>query len=724
MKKTLRTRRAAALAALVFSLAAAGYTADTPRLRVLTFNVWSGLDYVGFAKFGEYEPTARREARFAAFAAQAKALDPDVIFVQEANFAGTYARRLASALGMDEIHQVVNGGIKLGPLGLPFNLKEGNAILAKPGLGLRRQDDWKLSGPFGFFGDTLTIHFSEAIFALAGKIIVGTTPVTLVNVHFVSSPPDDEAALRKLRDLPDGRVLTDAEFDRALVQMKERTQRRAEEMRSLIKDLGTLAADIPVIVGGDFNVGEDSAQYRNFLASSNLIDTLDAVRKRAAGSAPLPILSWDPARNDNIAYSSRPVDASGEKLEGYDLLDALSNTIPQRIDFILLNHLFREEDALSASPAIDKPQNGVYASDHFGITADVDLARAAAAAPREPGTVVRPARFTPEFLPIAMWDTDIGFGYGLKSFLLNPLGLAESFDITLFNSTKGERWYRFVFSLPDFESRQGKIYPWALDLTIDYDKMISNNFFGVGNGTRWSDRETYMREPVDLSLTVSRGLTGRLVAQLGLRYKSVSNSHFADGSVLARQPPDLNTGTARYASLFAVLRYDSRDSYINPSEGFVAQAEAETAPRLEGTNVHFQRLGGWLQYYAVLFQPKTVFALRFGGQSLFGNNLPVQALLPLGGNQTLRGSPQDRYLDKSYLLLNAEIRFPLVWRLGGVVGWDTGKVWPSLRRFDFKGWASNPTFGLRLAMKTFIVRLDVGLGTDSTGVYFNFGQLF
>jgi endonuclease/exonuclease/phosphatase family metal-dependent hydrolase len=724
MKNTIRTANAAALAVLWLAMAAAGFAADGPRLRILTFNVWSGLDYVGFAKFGEYEPASRRETRFAAFLAQAKALNPDVIFIQEANFAGSYARRLAAALGLDEIHQVVNGGIKLGPLGLPSNLKEGNAILAKPGLGLRRHDDWKLSGPFGFFGDTLTIHFSEAIFVLAGKIVVGETPIYLVNVHFVSSPPDDEAALGKLRGLPDGKALTDAAFARALVQVRERTKRRADEMASLIKDLAALPADTPVIVGGDFNVGEDSAQFRDFLASSKLIDTLDAVRKRTAGDAPWPAWSWDPSRNDNIGYSSRPVDASGEKLEGYDLMDALSNTIPRRIDFILLNPVFREEDALAASLAINGRQNGVYASDHFGITADVDLARAASAAPKEPGTVVRPAGFTPEFLPIAMGDTDIGFGYGLKSFLLNPLGLAESFDITLFNSTKGERWYRFVFSLPDFEIRQGRIYPWALDLTVDYDKMIRNNYFGVGNASRWSDRETYTREPIELSLTLSRGFTSRLVGQLGLRYKAVTNSRFAEMSALAHRPPDLNAGTADYGSVFAGLRYDSRDSTINPSEGFVAQAEAEMAPRLGGANVHFQRLGGWLQYYSVLFLPKTVFAIRFGGQSLFGSNLPVQVLLPLGGNQTLRGSPQDRYLDKSFLLINAEIRFPIVGRLGGVVGWDTGKVWPSLGRFDLKNWASNPTLGLRLAMKTFIVRLDAGLGQDSTGIYFKFGQLF
>ena len=84
----------------------------------------------------------------------------------------------------------------------------------------------------------------------------------------------------------------------------------------------------------------------------------------------------------------------------------------------------------------------------------------------------------------------------------------------------------------------------------------------------------------------------------------------------------------------------------------------------------------------------------------------------------------DRYLDKSYALMNAELRFPLIGRLGGMVGTDAGKVMPSLKRFDLKGWAVNPAFGLRYYMKTFVVRMDIGLGRETTGFYFNFGHLF
>src|SRR5512135_2410606 len=60
-----------------------------------------------------------------------------------------------------------------------------------------------------------------------------------------------------------------------------------------------------------------------------------------------------------------------------------------------------------------------------------------------------------EGLPILSYDTDTGFGYGAKLFLLNLLGGNESLDAIAFQSSKGERWYRLVIALPDFELRQG-----------------------------------------------------------------------------------------------------------------------------------------------------------------------------------------------------------------------------------------------------------------------------
>jgi len=90
----------------------------------------------------------------------------------------------------------------------------------------------------------------------------------------------------------------------------------------------------------------------------------------------------------------------------------------------------------------------------------------------------------------------------------------------------------------------------------------------------------------------------------------------------------------------------------------------------------------------------------------------------LGGNNSIRGIPQDRYFSESYILLNEEVGIPIWWRFGGVLGFDTGnsKTTPD--------WIINTVVGIRFYMDNFIVRADFGIGAESTGFYFNFGHLF
>ena len=211
---------------------------------------------------------------------------------------------------------------------------------------------------------------------------------------------------------------------------------------------------------------------------------------------------------------------------------------------------------------------------------------------------------------------------------------------------------------------------------------------------------------------------------IGVRYKTVRNLKFDPESRLRDTPPDLNASRASFAALYAVARYDTRDSTVHPTRGVLIETEAEIAPPSPATDVDFTRVAATLQRYSVLWHPTTVLALRLKVQALLGDDLPVQLLLPIGGGSTLRGSPQDRYLDKASAVFNAELRFPLIANLGGVGGIDAGKVWSSLARVDFKDWAANPTLGLRYYLPTFVVRLDVGLGRETTGIYFNFGHAY
>lgn len=330
---------------------------------------------------------------------------------------------------------------------------------------------------------------------------------------------------------------------------------------------------------------------------------------------------------------------------------------------------------------------------------------------------------TVDILPILTYDTDVGFGLGVKGFFLNFLEASESFDVIAFNSTKGERWYRFVFSVPDFELRQGTVYPLSLDVTIDYDKYLRNNFFGIGGGTTVEAQEFYTKEPLEIQAMFSRGFSTRFVGQAGVKFRTVLNTNYSQGGLFARTISPINHGRSSALTFSIAARYDSRDSYINPSRGVVLQAEAEAGSNNVWSDYSSSVLSLSLQNYQTLFPPRTVLAARVLFQSVSGSDLPVHAYSSLGGNRTLRGYPQDRFLGTRTLVANAELRFPIYWRMGGVLGWDGGRLLDKSAG-GVSPWETNLVAGLRLYMDTFVVRADIGFGPEQTGFFLNFGHVF
>lgn len=660
-------------------------------IRVLTINVWSGLDYCGTFSFGEYESNEIRGKRFEILVKQIKQSDPDIIFLQEANPVVNYTSRLADELDFDEIHQVCNTGIKFGPVGIPTNFKEGLVILARKNLQLEEYTVQKLAGSLGIYGDLITIHFDESNFFLVGKIKINDTPFFLINTHLSSQPPYNFIGVQKRKD-------------------------EIETIINYIADLN----EFPVILGGDFNASPESEEIQYITNGGILFDTF-------INNTPTKKFTWDPGKNTNIIFSQKHVDACGDELSEEEIKSADYDNIPRKIDYIFLNHKFSVEDVLNTDIVLNSMIEGVYASDHFGILTNISVDNAIQNSPKEYATLTNIDDKTLEPLPIISYDTDVGLGYGAKAFFLNYLGFNESFDLVLFNSTKGERWYRFVFSVPDFELRQGKVYPLSLDFLVDYDKWIKNSYFRIGNDSKFENREYYTREPIEFSLTASRGFTQTFVGQFGIRYKSTKNFNFEesdDQNNLINLTRELNPYNAKYLSLFLNLRYDTRNSFINPSRGVVLQTEGELSPKFSFTNVSFNRWGLTIQSYSKLLYPTTILALRFNFQNIYGDKIPIQNLLSLGGNQTLRGYPQDRFLDKVLAVANAELRFPIFWRFGGVTGIDLGRVWNKSSEIGFSGWHMNPNFGLRFYLETFIVRLDIGMSSKTSGFYFNFGHIF
>jgi outer membrane protein assembly factor BamA len=328
-----------------------------------------------------------------------------------------------------------------------------------------------------------------------------------------------------------------------------------------------------------------------------------------------------------------------------------------------------------------------------------------------------------------MYDTDIGFGYGGKVKFVDYFGKRESLDLTLFNSTKGERWYVFAFSIPDLEIRQGRRYGLSFDFKAEYDKFLSYSFYGLGPATPEGDRTVFPYETINTPLTFGRGLTPHLVVEASytlrwIRYAAPlpGGAYFDEISALAAQ------GRRFIPFLSLAVRYDTSDSQIHPTRGVRFIVQDDAAGRLTGSGqASFNRVTVDLRKYQTLFGPKDVLAVRALMQYVAGASVPFFDNASLGGGavmNAMRGYGLNRFLDKGKFLVNAEYRFPILWRFGGNVFCDTGTVWPSLKAIDLGHLAFDAGVGLRFYMPDFVARVDVAWSGEGMGLYFNFGHIF
>jgi outer membrane protein assembly factor BamA len=324
-------------------------------------------------------------------------------------------------------------------------------------------------------------------------------------------------------------------------------------------------------------------------------------------------------------------------------------------------------------------------------------------------------------LPIIMYDSDIGFGFGAKSVAKNFLSRDESFDLMLFASTKGEQQYVLAFSVPDFEIRQGMIYPLALDLKIEFDKLLKSNFFGIGNESK-NNGYQFPRELLKFQIALSRAFTHRLVGELAFRYTHYSVYDYdTDWQTISDKTP--GAGQTNINVFSTSFRYDTRDSWIHPRKGFKFELKVEQALKALTEDWDFNKVRLEFSIYQKLINQNHILAFRWWLQQVKGR-APYQELSRIGDSWTARGYKADRFLDNTMALTSIEYRFHIYKKLGGVLFADTGRVWPKVEKFNIKNWHGNWGAGFRYYLKNFVTRFDIGTSREGTRLFFNFGHVF
>ncbi len=330
-------------------------------------------------------------------------------------------------------------------------------------------------------------------------------------------------------------------------------------------------------------------------------------------------------------------------------------------------------------------------------------------------------------MPIVMYDTDIGFGFGGKVKFVDFLKMKESFDLIAFQATKDgqwmENWYVFTFSIPDVEIRQGKRYGLSFDLKAEYDKYQHYYFYGLGPDSSKDDGTIFAHGMKSVAVTLGMGISPTFVAEIGYNLRWLDYSNVTPDKLFTDVLSQFGSQFAPFATMSA--RYDTSDSQIHPTRGIRVLLKDDLA--MGGHDANFNRLTFDFANYNLVFGDKDVFAWRALFQSVTGDKIPFFDYASLGGGtlqNSMRGFAINRFLDRAKFLANVEYRFPLFWRLGGNVFVDAGTVGPTLGGLKLGKMALDYGLGLRFYLPDFVVRVDVGFSNEGMGLYFNFGHIF
>ena len=359
-------------------------------------------------------------------------------------------------------------------------------------------------------------------------------------------------------------------------------------------------------------------------------------------------------------------------------------------------------------------------------------------------------------VPALNFDADEGFGIGAAFELYNYGAGVQPYRFTIqptvLLTSRGRRDATVFFDAPTLLPSG-----WRVSAFAGREEQRAQPYYGIGNSTPYNPvleqapnsyfyrfgRER-LRASADLQHRIGSG-SARLLLGGGYSRSAVDLTPYDSGTtLLALQRGGQTPPPDRVSYLRAGLLWDSRDREIGPNSGTWAEAIVQRAAKGLGGSEDFTRWTMTLRHYVPLTR-RVVFAQRLTAQSAVGevpfDELPsIQSSFKqgegLGGSSSLRGIPKDRYIGKSLLLSNSELRwraseFSLFGRSSFVAlsaFTDAGRVWVEQLRVEQALEELHVGYGggLRLGVgPSFIVATDVGHSNESVAaVYIGLGWMY
>lgn len=316
------------------------------------------------------------------------------------------------------------------------------------------------------------------------------------------------------------------------------------------------------------------------------------------------------------------------------------------------------------------------------------------------------------------WESDEGLGVVVDALDRNLFGRGVQFGARALYTDRRQA-FRLYSTLPRV---LGSLY--------------SLEFFSE---VRSEDDDVFLTDTFESSLQLSRPL-----------------SRFGSGRAYARyreqRVTDDNTFLPiddRIKNPFVGLQYiwDNRADVLGGSGGLLASADLSGSGSALGSSFSYVRFFGQLQYTRNAFslggrRVRWAQSYRLGLADAGSQSLDSRLRFFAGGEYSVRGYRTEslgpiedlgtvviQRGGEALFVINQELRFPIFWKIGGVVFWDAGEVWAQVSELE-TDLRHSLGLGLRYRSPVGLLRLDVGFpinprdGDPSYRVYAGLGQVF
>jgi len=318
-----------------------------------------------------------------------------------------------------------------------------------------------------------------------------------------------------------------------------------------------------------------------------------------------------------------------------------------------------------------------------------------------------------------------GFLYTFKTNSQDSLIQRSSLPITAFLSTKGN--VGFSAKLASFWW-QDRI---RFNLVAKYSDA-DDDYFGVGFATADNipQSDTTSRYHLKTLIFNPHFLVRLLPGLYGGILLNINQTEVTEvNPVMAEDPAYLQYGPDNFNSGLGVsLGYDNRDLTVNAWKGWYARFTATFFGEYLQSDNNYEVYEMDVRTYHQIQRPANVIAVKLYGRFSYGE-VPYEDMTLLGGGGALRGYIRGKYRDKSGIYFITEWRHMFLNPEGepgkhGIAAWlGSGSVGPTIEGMN--EWVPNLGIGYRWEVQPRMnLRIDLGIGRESSGLYFNFTEAF